>query len=525
MRSIIHIPIALFLLSFLISQDDPPEESKSVQGAFGAVTIDGKIWNQIALRPILPFGKLAISFDIVLYIDQDGNIHDDEWDFSSGEKIKNTILDKIYYIRYGRRQDPYYFRAGALDYISMGYGILANGYTNSILYPQVRKVGMEARLRAFDLNIYGFTNDFKENLGLYGMRVSGRVPGGLTMGISFAADRNQYLGLKDRDGDGRPDLVDDFPDDKIYWLDTDGDGWADNDSLNEFDVDGDGWTDSSFTYPLYGIVLDTDGVPTKPEPINIKKESESVQSFAIDLGRPLFSQRNLSVHAYTQVAALIGKTNNPKTLEREPLGIGVTPLGISASFGPARFSWEYRMMPNGKFEFGYFNRSYEIERATFSSITTTALAGNTGTIVTKASKLGKFGKQNGYFSRLTVDMGSLLQGGLSYQNLHGEQWQDRLQDFEEETNQSFTATVKLRQSVSLIKMANWFYQQRNVPNPFEFKYSESTITGYRIGLELGNGMVLNYIFRRSFRDLNGDGDVTDKGEMLNMTSIETSFSF
>ena len=223
MRSIIHIPITLFLVSFLIGQDDPPTESKSVQGAFGAVTIDGKIWNQIALRPVLPFGKLAIAFDIVLYIDQDGNIHDEGWDFSSGEKIKNTILDKIYYIRYGRRQDPYYFRVGALDHVAMGYGILANGYSNSILYPQVRKVGMEARVRAFDLNFFGFTNDFKENLGLAGMRVSGKVPGSLTMGVSFAADRNQYLGLKDRDGDGRPDLVDDFPDDKIYWLDTDGD--------------------------------------------------------------------------------------------------------------------------------------------------------------------------------------------------------------------------------------------------------------------------------------------------------------
>ena len=53
-------------------------------------------------------------------------------------------------------------------------------------------------------------------------------------------DRNQYLGLKDRDGDGRPDLVDDFPDDKNYWLDTDGDGLADIDTDREFDVDGDG---------------------------------------------------------------------------------------------------------------------------------------------------------------------------------------------------------------------------------------------------------------------------------------------
>ena len=64
-------------------------------------------------------------------------------------------------------------------------------------------------------------------------------------------------------------------------LDSDGDGWADNDTINEFDVDGDGWTDSSFTYPLWGIVIDPDGVETKPEPINIKEESESFNAFSI----------------------------------------------------------------------------------------------------------------------------------------------------------------------------------------------------------------------------------------------------
>ena len=69
--------------------------NKSVQGAFGAVTIDGKIWNQIALRPIIPIGKVSLALDIVFYIDQDGNIHDDEWDFSSGEKSKNSIMQKL----------------------------------------------------------------------------------------------------------------------------------------------------------------------------------------------------------------------------------------------------------------------------------------------------------------------------------------------------------------------------------------------------------------------------------------------
>ena len=67
--------------------------------------------------------------------------------------------------------------------------------------------------------------------------------------------------------------------------------------------------------------------------------------------------------------------------------------------------------------------------------------------------------------------------------------------------------------------------ERNVPNPFDFEHSESTITGYNASLKLGNGMVLTYIFRRTFQDFNGDGDVKDEGETINMTSIETSFSF
>jgi hypothetical protein len=53
LRSIIHIPITLFLVSFLIGQDDPPAESKSVQGAFGAVTTEGKNWPQGNLVPDL----------------------------------------------------------------------------------------------------------------------------------------------------------------------------------------------------------------------------------------------------------------------------------------------------------------------------------------------------------------------------------------------------------------------------------------------------------------------------------------
>jgi hypothetical protein len=44
--------------------------------------------------------------------------------------------------------------------------------------------------------------------------------------------------------------------------------------------------------------------------------------------------------------------------------------------------------------------------------------------------------------------------------------------------------------------------------------------GYKVGLELGSGMVLNYTYQRTFR-MNSDG----KLEPVNLTGIETSFTF
>ena len=178
------------------------------------------------------------------------------------------------------------------------------------------------------------------------------------------------------------------------------------------------------------------------------------------------------------------------------------------------------MVPEGMFEFGYFNRSYEVERATFQSI-----SGNTRTIITKSQKLGLYGKQNGFYSSLNLDVGGLINASLAFQNLNGDQFNSDKRIFEAASNQSFSSVLKLKKPISKIQRASWFYQQRNVPNPFDFKYSESTIMGYNIGLELGNGMVLTYVFRRTFKDMNGDGDVLDIGETVNMTNIETSFSF
>ena len=523
----------IFLTGYLFSQSDDdiasstgPEVSDSpgLQGAFGAVTIDGQIYNQFAFRPTLPLGKFRIALDMVLYLDENGKLRTDDWDFSSLEAIKNTVIDKIYYFQYGKYWDNNYFKVGALDKTTIGYGILMENYSNTILYPEVRKVGMEFRSKVLGLDLFGFTNNLKENFGLNALRVSAPAPvlDFLEIGFSWVGDRNQYLGLVDRDDDGRPDLVDDFPDDEQWWLDTDGDGLADGDTINEFDVDGDGWTDSSFTFPTWGIVIDPDGVSTKPEPINIKEESKSFNAVSLDLGLPLVRTGALNVAIYSGAAALIGKTFDPVDSVEVDAGYGIIPLAFSAKFGKLRFNAEYRMIPDGNFEFGYFNKTYMTERATFQSI-----SGNQGTIITKSEKLGTYGKQSGYYSSLDIDLGKLFDAGVVYQNLNGDQYDSTSNSFQSAANQSFSVFFELKKGKSIGKLVEYkmFYEQRNVPNPFDFEYSESTIMGYQTSLELDNGITLRYSFIRTFQDANGDGDVMDKEDMNNMINLETSFRF
>lgn len=493
-----------------------------MQGAVGSVTIDGKVWNQVAFRPVIPIGKFGVALDIILYIDAEGNIHKDEWDFSDGTAIKNTLIDKIYYIRYGHPGDPLYGRIGALDYVNLGYGILVDGYRNTLLYPQERKVGLDFSVRRQNIAVEGFVNDFKENLGLVGVRVRSSSLGGFPLAVSAVMDRNQYLGLRDGDDDGRPDLVDDFPDNSLYWLDSDHDGWADSDPL-EWDIDGDGITDTlgpfipGFPYDTT-FALDT-AITRAPEPVNIHQERNPVGGFALDIGYPIWSEKSFQVSVYAQMAKLIGETTNPATGDPEPLGMGIVPFGLGGKAGPVHVNVEYRMSPAGRFEFGYWNQSYQVERATLS-----ASAVNSGAIITKEYRLGTYGKQKGVFARLQLDLGQWVAITSSYQNLSGERWKNTDQRFVNEHTQNFLSTIQLNKTISRLQYARAYYQQRNVPNPFAFEVSESTVLGYRLGLKLGGGMVLSYNFQRSFRDLNGDGDVYDAEETINLTQIETTFN-
>ena len=522
------IILLIFIMPNLGGQD-------KLSGSFGTVTIDRKVWNQVSIRPVTHIWNFNVAWDLTLYFNHDGRVYDDNWNFSSFKHVKNTALDKIYYLSFGRKSDPFYFKIGALDYVNLGYGILVSGYSNTVEYPRVKNIGLNMRARSQFGSVQGFVNDFKQNIGLFGLRLSSRKLLKIPMGVAIVFDRNQMLGLRDTDEDGFPDRVDTFPNNDHYWLDSDGDGLADN-NPNEYDRDGDGLPDvdnlgaihafwdelgvavgQDFSQETFYDSLPDPSVSLLPTPMNINGNPDRVSAISIDLGYPIYAQDNMIISVYAQIAQMIGTTTHPGSGKKINLGMGMVPVGLSSQFGPATIILEYRMIPKGQFEFAYWNQTYDLERVTFGTV-----SGQTK-VLTKESKLGRFGDQKGLYTQFRIKTGLLFTVNMSYQNLIGHIWDDSEVDYVISENQSFLASVKLIKQIYRIKNAEIFYHQRNVPNPFKFEVTESTILGYRTGVEIGSGIELNCHFQRSFRDLDGDGDVNSPGETINLTTIETSF--
>ena len=88
----------------------------------------------------------------------------------------------------------------------------------------------------------------------------------------------------------------------------------------------------------------------------------------------------------------------------------------------------------------------------------------------------------GIFAVLSSNIFNFATLGLGYQDLNGEQWDKNENDYIDDSNRSFLATMQINTSIiPRLKTAKMFYQQSNVPNPFKFNPSASTISGYDLG--------------------------------------------
>jgi hypothetical protein len=481
---------------------EPEEEGPFNLGAgLGSVTIDGVIYNQLALRPEIKFGKLGVGLDLVMYIDPQGNIRKDEWDEPT------DFFDKILYVSWGAKGDPFFVRYGTLENMTLGYGGLIYGYSNTMEFPEVRRIGLNGGMKFGKFGTELFVANFKDfgrGGGLLGGRITFNPIEKLTLGANIVTDINQYSGLKDFDEDGVPDLLDDFPEEGDYAVDTDGDGIADE---IDPDRDGDGYTDNSQDSSI--VNNDIDGTVLKPHPFDIDEEDpRSVLGFSVDAGYPVFSSKMFSINLYAE--------GNVLQFADDKSGIGLVPFGANATlFKFINLSFEYRM-DSDYYAPRFFDQAYDLDRVAISLNADSSLS-----VTTKDQNLNiSEGQRVGYYGAASFGLFNLVSASASYTDMSSD---------EGDTLRSFTAALVLNtENIPKISQAYAYYQRNNDDNPFDFANpSPNTILGYRVGYEVSKGVSLVWDYRRLHADLDGDGVISEdvEGEIINILNIETVFDF
>lgn len=485
---------------------DETSSGASVQAGYGTVTIGDVQWQRLSFRPDIPIGKFGMGLDLELLLDNTGKISSDGWDFSSESKSWDTVLRKIYYVRYGKPSDKFFIRAGALDNVTLGYGLIMDGYRNTLNYPGDKKVGLQFALRdvgTFGLGVEGMVNSFGDlqyDGAVVGMRVSARPfkPSGMpilkkvTIGATAVRDVNQYAGLKDSDDDGYADVQDGFADDDTKWADTDGDGIDDG---VDIDADGDNILDSTYGGADTDVTLDT--------LTNIQKSADGVTVYGFDAGIPLLEGK-VKLDLYAQYAKI--HTGSDADSLDGGWGTGAPGIQLLVSTFTARL--EYRHF-EGRFLPAYFNNIYENERAVFSG----------SGLVTKDATLTD-NTLNGFFGLASYEFFGLVTAQASYQRMSGDSSTGLNKTYQDLTGK-VKLTDKLLSQVPKISLVEGYFYNTNV-DVDEYgllDLTPNTFYGTRLGIDVSSSMTVVWDTRYTFES-NGKGGLVRN----RFVGIETQFA-
>ena len=491
----------------------PPPKPFAMGLGIGSATLDGVLYNQLAIRPEINIGKIGIGLDLMVYVDNEGNVRDEEWDI---ENDPGLLLDKILYVKYGKKVDPAWVKYGSIESLTLGHGGLMNNYSNMMEFPSVRRVGVNTGFNFGPVGGELFLSNIKDmprGGTVTGMRlsytVSDDIP--LSIGFNYISDGNMFSGLKDKDKDSYPDVFDDFPDDSTLWNDTDGDGWPDPghgdsmvDSLIDIDADGDNILDAN---EAEGDVI------LKATPFSLKNNSAKTNGLSFDIGYPVLRSDLITLDVYAEY----NKLNFPGYISKDSTfirpdrsGSGITLPGLrSTVFKVFNISLEYRMI-NGAYVPQYFDQAYDLNRVVTSTVDGQTLIRTKDMMVFES--YSDSSKSSGLFGSAGLELFNLISFSATYANMKADTTELK----------SFSSFLSLNtDNIPKISSAMAYYQRNNDEDPFDFENpTVNTIMGYRVGYELSKGVSLIWDFRQFYRD-----DGTGKMESIQQTNIETTFNF
>lgn len=521
-----------------------PDAGPRYSASMGTVTVRDQQLYRISLRPEIPFGKAAVAFDVEFFVRQDGDFASRGWAFGTTAETIDTILRKIYYVRYGMPGDAAFVRVGALDGVTLGYGLIMDRYRNTLDYPGVKSTGVHFqldRLGGSPFGLEGVVNnlqDLESGAALVGLRLSHRPLPRVQLGLTYVVDLDQYAGLLDRDGDGYPDAVDAFPEDELLALDNDRDGVADpldadDDNDGAIDTDGDSGLPGPVVRGLGDLAAGSGGALAVDPEVTRKKPFDKGRVGAdpfgvagLDAGYKLVEGRPVDLTLYGQVAMFVDDEDGLSDAtadaqgvargNRQAEGFGIMAPGLWAKTGPVDGRVEFRHFRDD-FDAGYFDNLYDVDRARIDVAT--------GRVTPKDASLHRGQSLNGVYGRLASDLHGLAECAADYQHLVGSG------DPKRQVHGSASLSPKLLASAPRLRRALAYYQKNNIGTHLDeegtpgsedgfFEPTEDTFYGYEVGFEMASGVAIlwdtRFLFARA-----ADGRL-DRRKVL---SLETVFSF
>jgi len=193
--------------------------------------------NQIAFQkfsflPEFTYGKWGLGLNFTFEFDGDFHLRDLNDDGKADTWTTFTdYLYKIYYVRYGHKGEPIYGRVGAFDSYTLGHGLLMEGLSNTLFYPQILQLGLNLDIdgRVFGFPYIGFESVVDDVLDwdIIGLRVYARpltnlptpIINELKVGASVVIDVDpQEIPLSDEYGPPKDNPASDTV--STYGLDT-----------------------------------------------------------------------------------------------------------------------------------------------------------------------------------------------------------------------------------------------------------------------------------------------------------------
>lgn len=204
-RKLLFYLILLFPL--LVSAQEMPFSQRSrtrysASGAIGKVDVDSTAYYRLRFIQEFNYRKFGIGLDLDFLFDDEYNLRKKDWDHIG------NILDKIYYFRYADISAPFHFHFGGFPELTIGNGLVMNGYSNMYYYPEERNLGLliggspKWPLRP---SFQAFSSNVAENNILYANARIKPIPDSMykfvdifDIGAGIYADTNQKEGLEDR---------------------------------------------------------------------------------------------------------------------------------------------------------------------------------------------------------------------------------------------------------------------------------------------------------------------------------------